>query len=223
MLEGLSDALQILVLAIPIVGILLMIAQLFRKGSAWAWRATRRRPARRALALAAGGAIAVALAVTWLPGRNYTPIQPGERGTEGEGIHALLGAVGGAGPLYSQRAASQRAAKAGNSSTRPAPNGPTPRSSHGGQPTPPGPGAPRLATTLASLDRAASHRPGLDRAASHRPGPVHTRTATTHGASSTPAATDPSVGDGTNPSTNQPPGTDAPRPAPPITGFGPGC
>lgn len=160
-LEGLSDAVQILVLAIPVAGILLMIEQLLRKGSAWAWRATRRRPARRALAVAAGGAIAVALALTWLPGRNYTPIQPGERGTEGEGIHALLGAVGGPGPLYSERAASQRAAKAGNPSTGPAPNQPTPGPSHGGQPTPPGAGGPTPPPPLPSLPAPPATVPGL--------------------------------------------------------------
>ena len=217
-LEGLSDAVQILVLAIPIAGILLMIEQLFRKGSAWAWRATCRRPARRALAVAAGGAIVLALAFTWLPGRNYTPIQPGERGTEGEGIHALLGAVGGAGPLV-QRPGGQPKGSGGRRLLHTAGPEWTPARTEPRRPANAAwAGCARLATTLASPERAASHRPSLERAASHRP--IQTRPATAHRSSSIPAATDPSSGGGTGPSATHPPSTNAPRTATPITGFG---
>jgi hypothetical protein len=109
-LTGLSDGLQILVLAIPITGILLALFQLFHKGSAWLWRVTRGHPVRRLLALAGMGALVALLLLAWLPGRNYRPIQPGERGTQGEGFHALFSLVGGAGPLYSQQAALHRQA-----------------------------------------------------------------------------------------------------------------
>jgi hypothetical protein len=107
-LSGLSDGLQILVLAIPITGILLALFQLFRKGSAWLWRITRDHPARRTLALAGMGAFAALLLLAWIPGRNYHPIQPGERGTQGEGFHALFSLVGGPGPRYSEQAVLHR-------------------------------------------------------------------------------------------------------------------
>jgi putative peptide zinc metalloprotease protein len=105
---GLSDGLQILVLAIPITGILLSLFQLFRKGSAWLWRITRGHSVRRLLAVAGMGAFIALLLLAWIPDRNYRPIQPGERGAQGEGFHALFSLVGGAGPLYSQQAALHR-------------------------------------------------------------------------------------------------------------------
>ncbi len=107
-LRGFSDALQVLVLAIPITGTLLMVFQLFRKGAAWVWRITRGHRLRRALALSAMGVFAGLLLLAWIPSRNYRPIQPGERGTEGQGFHALFSLVGGPGPLYSERAAAHR-------------------------------------------------------------------------------------------------------------------
>jgi putative peptide zinc metalloprotease protein len=104
-IRGLSDALQILVLAIPIAGIVLAVVQLFRKGAAWLWRITRGRPVRRILSLAGLGAFVALLMLAWIPGRNYQPIQPGERGTQGQGLHALFSLVGGPGPLGSAPAA----------------------------------------------------------------------------------------------------------------------
>jgi putative peptide zinc metalloprotease protein len=122
-LSGVSDAFQILVLAIPTAGIVLSVERLFRKGSAWMWRATRRHPVRRVLALAAMGALVAALLLAWIPGRNYQPIQPGERGTEGQGFAALFN-VGGVGPLYSERAAAHhRQPPTGNGSPSTPPGG----------------------------------------------------------------------------------------------------
>ena len=141
-LEGLSDAVQILVLAIPIAGILLMIEQLFRKGSAWAWRATRpppgpprpgcgRRRGHRHLSgphLVAGSQLHSDPArrarhrrrrdsrPSWRSGWCRAPLQRTGRQPKGSE---------GRQPLH-----------------RTGPNQPTPGSSHGGQPTSPGPGAP---------------------------------------------------------------------------------
>jgi putative peptide zinc metalloprotease protein len=101
MLEAVSDPLQILVLAIPIAGLLLMITQLFRKVVLWAWRTTRHRPLRRSAAFLAMSGVVVLLALAWIPSRNYHPIGPRERGTEGQGLHGLFSLAGGPGPLYS--------------------------------------------------------------------------------------------------------------------------
>ena len=110
-LDGISDGAQIAVLAIPIAGILLMIVQLLRKLVEWAWRTTRGRPIHRGLAFAVIGAATVVLAFSWIPTHNYQPIGPGERGTQSDGLHALLGVIGGPGPLYSQQAAERRASQ----------------------------------------------------------------------------------------------------------------
>ncbi len=150
-LDGSSDVIQIAVLAIPITGLMLMIAQLFRKLTTWGWRTTRRRPFRRTLAIVVMAGAVTILALTWIPARNYQPIGPGERGTEGEGLHALFSVIGGPGPLYSQQAALQRAQQQQRDRTnqqpqiQPAPAGP------GGQQTPtrvPGVTAPPSPVTL---------------------------------------------------------------------------
>jgi putative peptide zinc metalloprotease protein len=106
-LDGVSDAAQIAVLAMPITGLLLMIVQLFRKVAVWSWRITRNRPIRRLAALVTLGAAATLVALSWIPTHNYQPIGPGERGTEGQELHALFSLVCGPGPLYSQQAARQ--------------------------------------------------------------------------------------------------------------------
>ena len=106
-LDGASDAAQIAVLAIPITGLLLMIVQLFRKVAVWSWRTTRNRPIHRGAALLTMGAAVTVLALSWIPAHHYQPIGPGERGTEGEGFHALFSLAGGPGPLYSQQVALQ--------------------------------------------------------------------------------------------------------------------
>jgi putative peptide zinc metalloprotease protein len=150
---GISDALQILVLAIPITGMILGIGQLFRKGSMWAWRATRRHPIRRILALAAISGFTALLLLAWIPSRNYRPIQPGERGTQGQGLHALFSLAGGAGPLYSERAATHPRPVPPPRPGTPAPPPPIPSSPGGSAPNPVAPGgapAPPIQTPSVS-------------------------------------------------------------------------
>jgi putative peptide zinc metalloprotease protein len=134
---GISDALQILVLAIPITGMLLGMGQLFRKGAMWAWRATRGHMIRRILALAGIGGFTALLLFAWIPSRNYRPIQPGERGTQGQGLHALFSLAGGPGPLYSEPAATRPRRVP---PTTPAPLAPTPSGPGGSAPSPVAPG-----------------------------------------------------------------------------------
>jgi putative peptide zinc metalloprotease protein len=142
-LRGLSDSLQILVLAIPITGILLGVLQLFRKVSIWVWRATSGHTGRRILALAGMAGFAALLLLAWIPGRNYRPIQPGERGTQGQGLHALFSLGGGPGPLYSVPPAGHGGgAVTGHARPGPAtPPLPTPENPAGSAPSPASPGA----------------------------------------------------------------------------------
>ena len=108
-----SDAAQIAVLAIPITGSVAHDRPAAPQNwLAWAWRTTRHRPIHRGAGLRHHGAAAtVVLALSWIPAHNYQPIGPGERGTQSDGLHALLGVIGGPGPLYSQQAAERRASQ----------------------------------------------------------------------------------------------------------------
>jgi putative peptide zinc metalloprotease protein len=140
-LDGFSDTVQILVLAIPTVAILLMVGQLLRKTSSWAWRTTRRRPLRRGAVLAAGAGCCALLALAWFPRHNYQPIKPGEKGTQGEGLHALLSLAGGPGPLYSEQAAAPPAVARRGASTPEVPPSPLASIPVGPSPQPGGTGA----------------------------------------------------------------------------------
>lgn len=109
-LSGVSSVLQLVVLAIPILGILLMLAKSGSGLGRWLWTNTDGRPVLRTLAGMATAAGIVALGLAWLPSHNYTPIQPGERGTIREGAIAVRRLPTRAGPLYSEREAERRRA-----------------------------------------------------------------------------------------------------------------
>jgi hypothetical protein len=79
----------VLVLAIPIVGILLVIARSFLGGGRWVWRSTEGRPVVRTAATAVVLAGVGSLGYAWVSAHNYTPIRPGERGTVGESVRAV--------------------------------------------------------------------------------------------------------------------------------------
>ncbi len=88
-LGAISDGVQLIVLAIPIIGIMLMLWRFAKQVVVWGWTRTEGRPVRRALAALAGMACLSLLLLSWLPGRNYRPIQPHERGTLSEGVVAV--------------------------------------------------------------------------------------------------------------------------------------
>jgi putative peptide zinc metalloprotease protein len=86
---GISDVLQLIVLAIPILGIVLMLWRVAKSGATWTWTHTSGRPVLRGLSGAAGAVIVTLLALSWIPRHNYRSIQPHERGTVGEAVVAL--------------------------------------------------------------------------------------------------------------------------------------
>ena len=104
-----SSVLQLVVLAIPTVGIGLVLAKTGVSVGRWSLARTEGRPLRRAGALGIAGAASVALALAWLPSQNYKPIQPGERGTIGEAASAVRRLPTRSGPLYSEEVARRRA------------------------------------------------------------------------------------------------------------------
>jgi putative peptide zinc metalloprotease protein len=103
LVNGFTDVLQLMVLAIPIVGIVLMLAISARRAARWTWQHTEGRPVRRLLALAVAGVGVYALAMSWIPKDNYEPIRPGERGTLAQGVRAVRQVPRGRAPLVSER------------------------------------------------------------------------------------------------------------------------
>ncbi|HUP86581.1 MAG TPA: hypothetical protein VM143_13010 [Acidimicrobiales bacterium] len=104
-LGALSGMVQIIALAIPILGILLMLSNLGRGIARTAWRRTEGRPVAR-VGVTLLGAVAIGLLLfAWLPRSNYEPIRRGERGTLSEGATALSHLPRGDGPLESRRRA----------------------------------------------------------------------------------------------------------------------
>ena len=104
-LGGVTSAVELVALALPVVGIVLMLVRVFQKGGAWTWRRTEGRPVLRTGAVAAAAAGAVLLGMAWLPGGNYKPIKPGERGTLADGVAAVRELPTGHGPLASRQRA----------------------------------------------------------------------------------------------------------------------
>jgi putative peptide zinc metalloprotease protein len=88
-LSGVSSGLQLVVLAIPIVGILLVIVRSATGGGRWVWRHTDGRPLLRALTVGTVGTGMALLAYAWLSPHNYTPIRPGEKGTLIQSVKAV--------------------------------------------------------------------------------------------------------------------------------------
>ena len=103
---GLAGIVQIVALALPVAGILLMLWRVATRLAVTTWRRTEGRPVRRTGAVLAGAGLVAALALAWVPRDNYKPIERGERGTLFEGVAAVRELPSGRGPLVSQRRAS---------------------------------------------------------------------------------------------------------------------
>ena len=94
-----TAGLEILVLAIPVVGIGLMLAGAGRRSSLWVWHRTDGRPVLRLGAGVAAAAGVTALLFAWVPPHNYQPIRRGERGTLAEATAAMRRLPAGTAPL----------------------------------------------------------------------------------------------------------------------------
>lgn len=76
-----GGALQAVVLLLPMAGLAYTLVKVFARVGrrSWAWSADSY--AKRSLVLVAGAGVVALLVWAWLPGKQYRPIQPGERGT----------------------------------------------------------------------------------------------------------------------------------------------
>jgi putative peptide zinc metalloprotease protein len=78
-------------IALPLLGIVYLLARVGRRVTGKVWRATSGRPVHRAAAGVAAAAVVAALAWAWWPDADrYRPIQPYERGTLLDGVPAAF-------------------------------------------------------------------------------------------------------------------------------------
>ncbi len=84
-----AGVLGVIAVALPVVGSGYALSRFGRKTGSWAWSsAGKARFGQPALALT-GILLAAGLAYTLWPNGEYRPIQPGERGTVGDAVHAV--------------------------------------------------------------------------------------------------------------------------------------
>jgi putative peptide zinc metalloprotease protein len=83
--SGLFDGLQLLLLALPAIGLAWTLARMLQRLLATAWVRTRGRPLQRATSFLAMAAAVLLLVLAWTPPRaTYRPIAPTARGTVDE-------------------------------------------------------------------------------------------------------------------------------------------
>jgi putative peptide zinc metalloprotease protein len=103
-----ADALQLVFLAIPLLGLVFTFVRIGRRagGSAWRW-SSHSAPRRALVVTGTAGAIAM-LALAWWPDGRVTPYRPGERGTLTQQVSSIR-QVGTGSPMLPgpQRAGTQ--------------------------------------------------------------------------------------------------------------------
>jgi putative peptide zinc metalloprotease protein len=107
-LSSASDIVQLLILALPIVGILYSLLRMGTRGWRGGWRRTEGKPVLRSAFVLASAAFVGVLVMSWISPKNYERIHPGERGTIGEGIAAVRRAPTGRAALVPVDRATQR-------------------------------------------------------------------------------------------------------------------
>jgi putative peptide zinc metalloprotease protein len=90
MLQAVARVLAMIAIVIPVAGVIYMLVRLVRRSAAGAWSATAGKPLMRAVAVLFGPAVAATVAYAWWPhDGTYRPVEPSERGTIGDIVHAL--------------------------------------------------------------------------------------------------------------------------------------
>ncbi|MEW1810212.1 hypothetical protein AB0284_05850 [Pseudarthrobacter phenanthrenivorans] len=89
-------ALAMVVVAVPVLGVLYIVARLLRQLVTGLWQKTRGKVVQRTVAMGAVGALLAGLAWAWWPDAGtYRPVQAYERGTLGDATRAILPVRGG--------------------------------------------------------------------------------------------------------------------------------
>ena len=102
--------LSIVAIALPVLGVVLIVSRLVRRVAVGTWRGTDGHPVRRGLAGVAAVAVVAGLAWAWWPQPGtYRPIQAYERGTLGDAVNATLARSGAPTALAEGRQGTGRA------------------------------------------------------------------------------------------------------------------
>ena len=100
---GAVDYLQMVILALPLLGMVYSTIRVGRRAAAGALKWSSGEPARRAAVVLAGAGVTAGLAFLWWPNGEYRPIQPGEKGTLVSGVRSLTQVPSGRPALPAQR------------------------------------------------------------------------------------------------------------------------
>jgi putative peptide zinc metalloprotease protein len=168
---------QMVILALPILGLAVTFWKLGKTIVAGAWSRTAGRPLQRGALALATAAAASGAAYVWLPNGDYRPIQPGERGTLQGGV-AELASVQTGRPALTPKRAKQLHGAPGKASQRS--GKPAPASNPSSQPT-----GTTSTTTSTSTTSTTSSTPSQTTPVGTPPATDTTTTATT-----TPTTTD---------------------------------
>jgi putative peptide zinc metalloprotease protein len=121
------SGLQLILLALPTLGMVLIFSRLGRRMGGGLWRGTKEHPLLRGLLVLAVAGVLAGVAVLWTSRDAYQPIKPGERWTVGDAVIAISEIPSGEPGL---------ALSSGVLAEDPATPGPAPSSSPSAEPSP---------------------------------------------------------------------------------------
>jgi putative peptide zinc metalloprotease protein len=101
--KGILDIVEMLVLALPLMGMLYTVGRVGRQVGAGAWSWSADHPLRRGGLAIATAAAAGLVAFVWWPHGEYRPIQPGEKGTVVSAVRSLPDVPSGRAALTPER------------------------------------------------------------------------------------------------------------------------
>jgi putative peptide zinc metalloprotease protein len=84
-----ADALQLVFLVIPLLGLVFTFVRIGRRASVGAWRWSAGSPPRRGLVVVGAAGVIASVALAWWPDGRVTPYRPGEKGTLQQQVSSL--------------------------------------------------------------------------------------------------------------------------------------
>ena len=94
---GVLGVVQMIFLVLPVAGMAVTFARIAGRTGRGAWRWSAESAPKRGTVVLAGAALVAAIAYVWVPNGEYTPIQPGEKGTLSDSF-AAVSAIGSGRP-----------------------------------------------------------------------------------------------------------------------------
>ena len=92
---GVVGVVQMIFLVLPVAGMAVTFVRILGRTGRGAWRWSDGSAPKRTTVVLAGAALIAGMAYLWLPNGEYTPIQPGEKGTLGDSMAAVSKIAGG--------------------------------------------------------------------------------------------------------------------------------